>query len=188
MDKHGDWVILEGFQPRWFRAGEEEALPLPPWLPSSVSLLDGHPVVTVFPFPMGKRGRRETRLLLAEERARYSRPETAKIQVNSALPVIRALAEGRDGRLYLLVRPKAGGLALDRLDLVQGVVSRVDITAESPGAVSMVAGADGLFLVPYNGKDKRWFVSWEALNDSDWRPLEGVDGLAPEVAAAKSRR
>jgi len=271
MDKHGDWVILDGFQPRWFRSGEEEQLPQPPWLPSSVELLDGRPVVTVFPFPIGRYSRKgtpprvlafdgnrwtplvdgdldrpttatgrmkvrqeqaahtfvdpddtlwlayhhrykieryssagrrllsyeadgaevahheeadleERRLKLEEERARYANPGRATILVNTAVPLIRGITEGRDGRIYLLIREDGGGLSLDRIDTVQGLAARVATTATTPGAISMVAGRDGLFLVPYRGTDERWLISWESLDAADWSPLDGIEGLAPAVA------
>lgn len=279
MDRHGDWVMLQGSEVRWFRSGKEKALPELGWIPGSVELLDGRPVVTVFPFPMGHGSREKVkrtppmvlaldgddwsvlvdseyrrvprdegyvpvrqkeavhtlvdsddtlwlanryryrlahysaagrellsldvdeaeihhrdelevedrRVILEEERARYAEPTRASITTNTAVSVILAIAEGRDGRIYLLVKGREGKLWLDRLDTVRGVLEGTPTTATAPGAVSMVGGADGLYIVPYNGQRQRFLVRWEDLEAARWMPVEGAElnGLEVEVASEK---
>lgn len=113
---------------------------------------------------------------LDKERARYSRPETATIAMNTAVTAILDLAEGRDGRIYLLTQGGAkGGLTLDRFDPVQAILERALVGATTPGAVSMAAGRDGIYLVPFNGQESRYLITWEEIDAGDWRPVEGVE-------------
>lgn len=277
MDRHGDWAVLQGSEVRWFRSGKEKALPRLGWIPGSVELLDGRPVVMVFPFPMGHGSREKVkrtppmvialdgddwaalvdspyrrvprdegyvpvrqreaahtlvdsedtlwlanryryriahysaagrellsleldeaeirhrdeldvedrRILLEEERARYAEPARASITTNTAVSVILAIAEGRDGRIYLLVKGRDENLWLDRFDTVRGVVESTPTTATAPGAVSMVGGADGLYVVPYNGRRSRFLIRWEDLEEAQWLPVEGIEmnGLQTEIAS-----
>lgn len=124
---------------------------------------------------------------LEEERARYADATRATPSTNTALTAILAIAEGRDGYMYFLVRDSASksktGLALDRLDTTQALLERVALAYRTPGTATMAAGKDGLYVVPFNGKEKRFFVSWEALLEADWSPVEGVEmnGLLVEV-------
>lgn len=54
MDRHGDWVLLDGMEVRWFPAGKEKSLPSLDWIPSAVGLRQGRPVATVMPLPVGR--------------------------------------------------------------------------------------------------------------------------------------
>jgi len=271
MDKHGDWVVLFGGEPRWFASGEEKELPQPGWMIGAVALLKGHPVALAYPFPVGRLSERDLRarpplvleadrddwsvlveselakipdrrqyvavrqkydahllvdsgdsvwvagryryhvasyssagrellvlevdeaevehreeveveaaaVKLEEERARYADVRRATPGTNTAIASIIALAEGRDGYMYLLVRDSAAksktGLALDRLDSTRGLLERVPLSYRTPGAATMASGRAGLYIVPFNGKEKRYFVSWEALLEADWSPVEGVE-------------
>jgi hypothetical protein len=280
MDAHGDWIVLHGNEPRWFRSGKEVALPTLHWKPSAVALVDGRPVVAAHPLPMGRLTRRElaspplllaaaksdwsvlvdsdlggppdlkdamrlqqrnaARLLtdsadtlwlahqyryrlvhysaagrelrtvevdgaavrhreenepaleraaesLEEERSRYAEKQRAGVHVNTASLAILDLAEGPDGRIYLLVRGEGGPgrSTIDRFDDVEGVLERSTIDASPPGAVSIAAGRDGLFLVPFDGREKRYLVPWTELDAADWSPVEGVavDGLERSTPA-----
>jgi len=269
MDKHGDWIVLLGTEPRWFHAGEEEPLPPLRWSATSVALLGGRPVVATHPLPNGRVTRRElaspplllspskndwsvlvdsdldgppdfkkamqiqqrsfarisadsdgslwlanqyryrlvhyssagrelltvevdggkvrhrdaddqelekARQDLAREHARYAEPDKARAHVNTAVLTVFDLTEGPDGRIYLLVRGDGdrGTFNLDRFDGVQGVVERIPLRADVSGAISIAAGKDALYLVPFDGTKRRYRVSWEALEAADWRPLDGV--------------
>lgn len=118
---------------------------------------------------------------LAREHARYSEPEKARVEVNTAVLTVFDLTEGPDGRIYLLVRGdgERGSFHLDRYDGVEGKMERVPLRADVAGAISIAAGKSGLYLVPFNGTKARYRVPWEALETADWQPLEGVmmDGL-----------
>lgn len=268
MDRHGDWLVLHGNQPRWFRSGKEEPLPALNWQPSAVALVDGRPVVAVHPLPMGRLSRRElTRppLLLAasesdwsvlvdsgldgppdlaqamqlqqrsaarlfadagdtlwlahryryrvvhysaagrelttlevgggavkhresddpalerasesleEERERYSDRQRTRPHVNSALTAVLDLTEGPDGRIYLLVEGVGeSGATLDRFDEANGVLERTTLDLRAPGAVSIAAGRDGLFVVPFNGREARFLVPWSDLEAASWETVEDI--------------
>ena len=115
------------------------------------------------------------RAAMDEEVARLSEPERARVEVNTARDVIYDLVEGRDGRIYLLVGGSVGGrLDLDRYDPVRNVLERVATTIESRGVVSMAAGRDGLYIVPFNGRETRWRIGWDAIEAAGWAPVKGV--------------
>ena len=125
---------------------------------------------------------------LERERSRYADKRRATPGTNTAIASIIALSEGRDGHMYFLVRDSASksstGLVLDRFDSTRALLERVPLAYRTPGTATMAAGSDGLYVVPFNGKEKRYFVSWEALLEADWSPVEGVEmnGLLVEVA------
>jgi hypothetical protein len=121
---------------------------------------------------------------LERARARTSEPERARSSVNTALPAIVDLAEGPDGRLYLLVDAAGGGPALDRFDRLERTLERVPLALDLVGATTLVAGRDGLLVVPFNGRRPRHLVTWDVLAEADWRPVEGVvvDGWEVEVS------
>ena len=275
IDGPRDWVALFGGEVRWIRAGKEETLPELPWSPAAVALLDGRPVVAVYPNPVGRRTERELRTVpllmtpnrsdwsilvesarqepargearsaarvadavrlftdsrdtlwlastyryrlahysaagdellvlevggaeirhrdeaeveelrvsLEEERARYSDPTKARIAVNTAIPAILDLAEGRDGMIYLLVTGEAdddGGWALDRFNAVTGVLERTPLATSLPGVVSIAAAKDGLYLVPFNGQTRRLLIPWQAIEDAEWQSVEGATLNGQEV-------
>lgn len=83
---------------------------------------------------------------------------------------IKAITEGRDGKLYVLATA-ASELALDRYDPVVKKMWRVRLPFTYSGVMSMAAGKDGLFFAAYQASGGRWLVSWEELERASWAPL-----------------
>lgn len=54
MDRHGDWVLVQGTEIRWFPAGKEKPLPALNWMPTAVELRQGRPIAAVVPFAFGR--------------------------------------------------------------------------------------------------------------------------------------
>lgn len=54
MGPHGDWVVRQGYDVRWFRSGKEIPVPASRWPVWSVGMLDGRPVAAVVPSPIGR--------------------------------------------------------------------------------------------------------------------------------------
>jgi hypothetical protein len=104
-----------------------------------------------------------------------ARRQKAAFSSFTAEPVIRDLAEARDGRLYLLVRTPGGGLAVDRYDPVRSVMERVRLNLDEEGRFSMAAGRDALHFAAWNGRRGRWKLSWEALDAAAWKEIEGAE-------------
>jgi hypothetical protein len=96
----------------------------------------------------------------------------------TAEAVLHGVAEGRDGRLYLLVREAGGGLAVDRYDAVQALLERVPITARFDGSLTMAAGRDGLYIAAHQARAGRWAISWEALEQAAWKKID-MDAVEP---------
>lgn len=82
------------------------------------------------------------------------------------------LVEGRDGRLYLLVRQAGGEAFIDRYDPVLSLLERTPLQLKAEGRFTMAAGKDSLYLAAYNGKDGRWKIAWEALDQATWKEVE----------------
>lgn len=279
IDGPRDWVALFGGEVRWIRAGKEEILPELHWSVAAVTLLDGRPVVAVYPSPIGRVSERElrivprlltpnrntwsilvesnregfagpaeraaaritdaarlltdsrgtlwlagtyryhlanysaagderlilevdgaevrhrdeaelegTRVAFEKERARHADPSKVQIAVNTAVPAILDLAEGRDGKIYLVVSGASGGggsWALDRFDPVTGLLERTLLDTFNSGALSIAAAKDGLYIVPFNGLTRRLTIRWDALEAADWQPVEGVslNGVAAVQSA-----
>lgn len=101
------------------------------------------------------------------------------VVANPASPRIRAVAEGPDRRLYLLVHDEdrsPHGLAIDRYDPTLVAVERLGLVLQWEGATKMVAGESGLHLAPFNARDgERRFISWEELDAATWSVLPGVE-------------
>lgn len=75
MDLAGDWVGRYGGEVRWFRAGKEVSLPPLHWPVAAVTLLNGNPVVAVFPSPRAGTPKAELRpvpLLMTPSGSRWS--------------------------------------------------------------------------------------------------------------------
>lgn len=128
----------------------------------------------------------EMRAFLAEQSEKMGRDAGRKgkvrIRVNRSRPVIAALADGGDGRLYVLVPPfgdEAAGWSLDRFDVARRSLERVPLDMDGRGSMSMVAGKDGLYLAAFSAAGGRWFIPWAALDEAAWEPVEGlkIDGL-----------
>ena len=115
------------------------------------------------------------------EATRNPATEKATFYPFVAEKVIHDLVEGRDGRMYFLVVPRAGTAALDRFDPVRAVLERINIPlkADSGDFVAMAAGKDGLYFASTDPKQGRWMVTWEALDAAGWKEVEGatLDGL-----------
>jgi hypothetical protein len=119
---------------------------------------------------------------LAEVRERAREQGVTIPKSHGATPVARkvidGIAEGRDGRLYVLLPPAKGegaGSLLDRYDPVRGVIERVELDLPgytSQGRRSVVAGADGLYVANFKGNAGRWRISWEALEEAAWERVE----------------
>jgi hypothetical protein len=92
------------------------------------------------------------------------------------------LVEGRDGRMYFLVKTQGGGTALDRFDPARTALERIDLSREMKGAVNMAAGRDGLYIAPWSGEQGRWRIRWENLDAAAWKAVENarLDGLPLE--------
>ncbi len=107
----------------------------------------------------------------------------------TAEAVIQGLAEGRDGRMYFLVVPTSGGAALDRFDPVRGVVERALLQWKAEGDISMAAGKDALYLAPADAAKGRWRVSWETLENAEWKKVEGatLESKGGEEEASRPR-
>jgi hypothetical protein len=111
----------------------------------------------------------------------------------SGQPAVLDLTEGRDGRMYLLVRTEAGGAALDRFDPMLSLLERVPLEMTPQGRYTIAAGRDGLYIAAWSGKEGRWRLSWDVLDQTKWKPVAGgeINGVpmeeasAPKPAAAK---
>ena len=284
LDDPRDWVALFGGEVRWVRAGKEVTLPELRWSAAAVTLLDGRPVVAVYPNPVGRPTDRElrnvpllmtpdgnswstlveskrksfarrdertearitdavrlltdsrgtlwmgntyryrllhfsaagdelltvevgkaeirhrsedevenTRVYFEKERVRHADPTTVRVDVNTAVPAILDLTEGRDGMIYLLV--SGGGepegkshWALDRFNSVTGVLERAALNTWNSGALSIASGRDGIYIIPFNGQTRRLFIPWEKIEVADWHLVEGVKINGHEVKMARDDR
>ncbi|HEV2855833.1 MAG TPA: hypothetical protein VHC97_23800 [Thermoanaerobaculia bacterium] len=118
------------------------------------------------------------------EATRNPRSETATYFPFTAEPVLLSLAAGRDGCLYLLVRTAEGGMALDRYDPVRSVLERVPLTLKASGMFTTAAGRDALYLASWQGKDGRWRISWDTLEQARWKAVENAEVQGLKVDAA----
>ncbi len=116
----------------------------------------------------------------ALERAK-AQGKPATFQAFTAQPVIRGIAVGRDGRLYLVVHGSEDeGMALDRYDPVRSVVERAPLELKIPdGLITLAAGKDGLYLAAHLAKDGRWRLPWEAIEEAAWKAIDEatIDGV-----------
>jgi hypothetical protein len=148
----------------------------------------------------GEEGGTAARAALERSRTRLADGERASVQVNTAVPVIQGLAEGRDGRYYWLVHGEGEGrlaLSLDRYDPIAGTLDRIPLPLDVRGVVTMAGGRDGLHLAAFNAKNGRWRIAWQDLEAATWAPVEGarINGIdlpprqaeqAPERARASA--
>lgn len=90
--------------------------------------------------------------------------------------VIEAVAEGRDGKLYLLVHEPwaGGGFALDRFDPATQILERARVALHDSGWLTMAAGKDGLYLTPWNPSAGPWKMSWASIENATWERVRGV--------------
>ena len=89
------------------------------------------------------------------------------------------LTEGRDGKIYLLVRTEAGEAALDRFDPSLLLLERIPLDLKASGRYTIAAGLDGLYLAAWNGRQGRWRISWDALDQAPWKDVANceIDGF-----------
>ncbi|HYG65017.1 MAG TPA: hypothetical protein VEL74_20715 [Thermoanaerobaculia bacterium] len=111
-------------------------------------------------------------------------------QTWTAATAILDLAEGPDGRLYLLVPTESGGLALDRYDPVRLALERVSVKLSTEGRFTIAAGKDALYLAAWNGTKGRWRLPWEALEEAEWAPVENaaMDGIPMDAEGDSSKQ
>ncbi len=102
--------------------------------------------------------------------------------------VIYGLTEGRDGRIYCLVNAGDGAAALDRYDSVRGVLERIPLSVKLKETFTLAAGRDGLYLAPWNPDGGRWRISWDLLENAEWKPVDGVQIDGFETASAEERQ
>ncbi len=116
------------------------------------------------------------------EATRNPRQEKGTFFEFTAESVIEALTEGRDGRLYLFVKTGDGGMALDRYDPARAVVERAPLRMSLKNRPSLAAGRDGLYLAAWDAMNGRWRISWEALEQAEWKKVENakIDGFEAE--------
>lgn len=97
-------------------------------------------------------------------------------------PVLSGVAEGPDGRLYLLTAPGqfGEGMVLDRLDPTTMELERLrTVGIEPPSRFSMVAATDGLYLAGLRESLGRWRLSWEELEAAPWELVKILEGTVP---------
>jgi hypothetical protein len=126
------------------------------------------------------------------EATRNPRAEKGTFFAFTAQPAIRDLTEGLDGRMYFLVNLPSGGTALDRFDPGRAVLERVHVRMSLKGTFTIAAGKDALYIAAFNGKDGRWRISWDTLDQTRWKPVNGaeIDGTPAnptEKTAAPAR-
>ncbi|HEX6898879.1 MAG TPA: hypothetical protein VF789_04165 [Thermoanaerobaculia bacterium] len=95
-------------------------------------------------------------------------------QAASALPVIEGLAEGRDGRMYFLVRHSGEGsdFVLDRYDPVTGQLERAELRLKDPGVITMASGKNGLYFAAFSPQKGRWRLEWQDIDAASWKPVD----------------
>jgi hypothetical protein len=102
--------------------------------------------------------------------------------------VVLDLTEGREGRIYLLVRTEGGGAALDRFDPALLLLERLPLELKVEGRYSIASGRDGLYIAAWNGRQGRWRLPWEALDQAKWKDVADceIDGV-PMAESHSSR-
>ncbi len=100
--------------------------------------------------------------------------------------VVRALAVGHDGAVYLVVQTNQG-LALDRFDTTLLTLERVILKGiDVPGRVMMAGGKHGLYISAWAASNGIWQIDSETLQAADWQPVQDAvlngQPLAPPKA------
>lgn len=110
-----------------------------------------------------------------------SRAEKATSHPFTAEQVLLDLTEGRDGRLYLLVRLPDGAAVLDRFDPSSTALERLTLRMDASGTFTVAAGRDALYIAAFKGNAGRWKLPWSTLDLASWKPVEGaeIDGAPP---------
>jgi hypothetical protein len=103
--------------------------------------------------------------------------------VFKAKPAVLDLVEGTDHRMYFLVARPDGALVLDRYDPALSVLERVPLGLKKSGRFTVAAGKDGLYLASWNGRQGRWRIAWEVLEEAAWKKVEEAEiGGGPDTA------
>jgi hypothetical protein len=105
----------------------------------------------------------------------------------TAKPAIRDLVEGTDHRMYFLVTRPDGALVLDRYDPALAVLERVPLDVmKKSSRFTLAAGKDGLYLAAWNGREGRWRITWEAIEEADWQKVEEAEIRAGSASKSAS--
>jgi hypothetical protein len=93
--------------------------------------------------------------------------------------VILDLTEGGDGRIYMLVRTEGGGAAIDRFDPALLLLERLPLELKAEGRYTVASGRDGLYIAAWNGRQGRWRLAWETLDQAKWKDVADceIDGV-----------
>ncbi len=92
-----------------------------------------------------------------------------------AKPALLDLVEGADQKMYFLVTRPDGSLVLDRYDPALAVLERVPLDLKKSGRFTLAAGKDGLYLAAWNGREGRWRIAWEVLDEAGWKKVEEAE-------------
>ncbi|HYG62344.1 MAG TPA: hypothetical protein VEL74_07170 [Thermoanaerobaculia bacterium] len=99
--------------------------------------------------------------------------------------VAKAITEASDGRMYFLIEGGARGegpeMALERFDPATLELARLPLGVPSPGAVTMAAAQDGIYIAAYKASSGIWLFPWQDLDQAEWIP---IDDVAVSVEAA----
>ena len=118
---------------------------------------------------------------LAEQAALLGEKD-AVIRPFTIKPAIQAVAEGRDGKLYIYVAEGRFGPEplLDRYDPVTHRIERATLDLEPPGGVTLAAGHDGLWIAAIRADHEIWRIPWETLDGFAWQTVADLflDGVA----------
>jgi hypothetical protein len=103
-------------------------------------------------------------------------PEAMAASLGDERPayVTKAIAAGRDGRLYLLIAREEGGYALDRLDPTEEKLERLVVEGLEGTGFTLAAGSDGLYAGTIASGEGRWRLSWDSLETAKWSPVPGA--------------
>lgn len=105
-----------------------------------------------------------------------------------AREVVRALAVGHDGAVYLLVMTEQG-LALDRFDTTLLTLERVILEGiDVPGRVMMAGGKHGLYISAWAASSGLWHIDSETLQAADWQPVQDAVLNGQPLAPPKEER
>lgn len=110
--------------------------------------------------------------------------EGAEIEPFTAKATIQAVAEGRDGKVYLYVAPGIFGPEplLDRYDPLNHRLERAVLEMEHSGRVTLASANDGLWIGATAGRHKIWRIGWPKLDELGWERVSGLhsDGVPME--------
>jgi hypothetical protein len=136
----------------------------------------------------------EVRQKAADAEAAQLSHDKTKVRIfeETAEPVNKAIAEGRDGHLYFLVvgQGDGGSLSLERYEPASQILERLSVSMPNPGRGTMAAGRDGLYIAAYSAKQGIWRFTWEQLQDAQWTPVDAAisGGGAGGAEAAPARK